>query len=550
MPITQGMDALLGKKTTFQYIQNEKKLHTIEAIPQAPKFRVGAYCRVSTDSEQQEGSLIAQREHFLSIIERNHDLEFIDIYYEKGISGTKKETRPELKRLLKDCRSGKVNLVLTKSISRFARNTMDCLEMVRELTSLGIHVVFEKEQIDTRLVESEFIMTILASLAEEESHSFSDNNRWSIQKRFQNGTYRPATAPYGYDLTDGQLVINANEALIVKEMYARYLSGEGSSKIAMDLNDRGVMTKRNGQVWQGEKQSFAWDSATVLGVLQNIDYVGDAILQQTYHDRTFKLCNNKGEMPQYYIQDRHPAIITRETFERVQILLEQRRKEAGSCDVKKKQHLLSGRVYCSWCGSLMTRTSRRKGVPNRFQWMCARHHRDPLSCGAQSVMENNLLNCWETMLNKLRYADSLLKCYAEGLKQEWREARAHEIIPLEERLKEISSEKAVLQRQWSDGSIEGKEYFTERNRLATEERIVQTDLARIACQAADEVQRFQDAIRNHMDSEKMFTLFVEKIVCTDRFTYVFHLTCGLKLKEETDIKDYSNYGRVPERKKP
>ena len=390
MPITRQMEEMIFTQSTpvaaRTPVEGERKLHTIEALAQEVKYHVAAYCRVSTDSEEQEGSLIVQREHFLATIKKNPDWEFVDIYYEQGISGTKKETRPELNRLLQDCKRGKVNLVLTKSISRFARNTTDCLDMVRTLVRMGVHLVFEKEQIDTRLVESEFLMTLLASLAEEESHSYSENNRWSIQKRFQNNTYRPATAPYGYDLVDGKLVINESEERIVRMIFDLYLSGIGAQRIAVRLREDGVQNKRTGQVWQGKEMTFKWTSKTILKILQNVDYIGDAILQQMYHDETFKLRRNQGEKQQYYITDRHPAIISRDTFAKVQRLIAQRREEHGS-GTEIQRHLLSGKVYCGYCGSVMYRAYSHKGAANRYRWLCKTHHEEIEKCSMRAILE-------------------------------------------------------------------------------------------------------------------------------------------------------------------
>ena len=183
-----------------------RSFSVIASAPDTRKVKVAGYARVSTAHEDQQSSITIQRQHFLSQAAGHTDWQFVGIYCDI-VSGTKKEKRPELQRLLTDCRDGRVNLVLTKSISRFARNTTDLLEMVRSLSALGVGIVFDRENIDTRTMDSEFLLTLLASLAEDESHSISSNCRWGIQKRFQDGTYRISTAPYGYDVKDGNLVI-------------------------------------------------------------------------------------------------------------------------------------------------------------------------------------------------------------------------------------------------------------------------------------------------------------------------------------------------------
>ena len=200
--------------------QAAREMNVIRAAVPARRLKVAAYCRVSTDKEDQKSSIRIQKEHFSSVAAQHEDWLFVGVYADI-VSGTKKEKRPQLQRLLADCAAGRVNLVLTKSVSRFARNTTDLLEMVRSLTAKGTDISFERENIDTRTMDSEFLLTILASLAEDESHSISANCRWGLQKRFENGTYRAASAPYGYDLVDGNYAVNELEAEIVKHQEQR-----------------------------------------------------------------------------------------------------------------------------------------------------------------------------------------------------------------------------------------------------------------------------------------------------------------------------------------
>src|SRR5690554_2866030 len=186
----------------------------------------------------------------------------------------KKENRTELLRMLSDCENKKIDLIITKSISRFARNTMDCLEMVRKLLDLGIYIYFEKENINTGSMESELMLSILSGLAESESISISENAKWAIQRRFQNGTFKISYPPYGYENIDGQMIVNPEQADVVKYIFEEVLSGKGTQKIADDLNQRSIPTKRGGH----------WTSTTIRGILKNEKYTGDVILQKTYTD--------------------------------------------------------------------------------------------------------------------------------------------------------------------------------------------------------------------------------------------------------------------------
>lgn len=268
-----------------------KIAETASAKVKLKKIRVAAYCRVSTDSDAQLESLEAQKTHYENYITSRDDWEFAGLYYDEGITGTKKDKRPELLRLIEDCKSGKVDFVITKSISRFSRNTTDCLELVRKLLALRIPIYFEKENINTGSMESELFLAILSSMAESESVSISANSKWSIQKRFENGTYKVSYPPYGYDWDGEQMVINAEQAAVVKEIFAALLSGKGTHAIADDLNQRGIPTKRNGH----------WTATTIRGMLSNEKYVGDCFFQKTYSDSRFVRHNNHGEQTQYLV---------------------------------------------------------------------------------------------------------------------------------------------------------------------------------------------------------------------------------------------------------
>ena len=293
--------------------RRQRVITKIEAAPRVkPKLKVAAYCRVSTARDGQLTSIENQRLHYEQVIGEKDEWELVDIYYEEGVSGTKKEIRPELKRMLADCRRGRIDLILTKSISRFARNTSDCLEMVRELTGLGVNIYFEKENIHTGSMESEFLLTILASLAEEESHNISGNEKWAIQRRLEAGKFHVSKVPYGYRLENKQIVVVEAEAEIVRSIFSKVLEGKGTAMIAKELNEKEIPTgtkKRDGS--PGE-----WTASRIQNMINNISYTGDMVFQKTFHDGDRQRLNNYGDRPQYYVEDHHEAIIEKETFEK------------------------------------------------------------------------------------------------------------------------------------------------------------------------------------------------------------------------------------------
>ena len=312
-------------------------------LTEQTKLRVAAYCRVSTDSDEQLVSLEAQIKHYASYINANPEWEFAGLYYDEGITGTKKEKRPELLRMIADCEDRKIDLIVTKSISRFARNTTDCLELVRKLLDLDVFIYFEKENINTGSMESELMLSILSGLAESESASISENSKWSIKRRFQNGTYKISYPPYGYDNVDGDMVVNEYQAKIVRYIFKEILSGKSTHKIANELNKRKIPTKKGGR----------WTSTTIRGMVGNEKYTGDAIFQKTYTDDGFNRHHNNGEKEQYLVKNHHEPIISHEDFAAAQDIIEQRGKEKGLERQNQKYqngYPFSGKIICGQCG--------------------------------------------------------------------------------------------------------------------------------------------------------------------------------------------------------
>ena len=312
------------------------------------KLRVAAYCRVSTDSDAQLESLDTQKEHYKNYITSRDDWAFAGLYFDEGITGTKADKRPMLLQLIEDCKAKKIDFVITKSISRLSRNTTDCLEIVRTLLSLDIPIYFEKENINTGSMESELFLSILSSMAEGESASISENNKWSIKKRFLDGTYKLGYVPYGYRWKDGEILVDPEQAEIVKRIFRELLSGKGTEAIAKELNQEQVPTKKSGR----------WTSTSIRDIIRNEKYTGDCIFQKTYTDSNFNRHKNDGHLDQYYVPDHHEAIISHEDFEAASALIEQRASEKG---IKKgnakyqQRYAFSGKIICSECGNTFRR---------------------------------------------------------------------------------------------------------------------------------------------------------------------------------------------------
>ena len=273
---------------------------------------MAAYCRVSTDQEEQLLSYENQVNYYTNYISENPLYEYAGTYADEGISGTNTKKRDEFNRMIADCRAGKIDMIITKSISRFARNTLDCLNYVRELKDLGIGIIFEKENINTLDAKGEVLLTILSSLAQDESRSISDNIRWSIQKKFQSGVpHINLKQMLGYELgANKQWVIVPEQAEIIRYIFDRFVKGQTANKIALELNQMEKFTVN------GKK----WSAGSILIVLRNEKYVGDIEMQKTITKDflTHRSSINKGEAPRYYVKNHHVGIIDRVTWDKVQ----------------------------------------------------------------------------------------------------------------------------------------------------------------------------------------------------------------------------------------
>ena len=319
------------------------------------KKRVAAYCRVSTDQEEQLSSYEAQVNYYTNYIENHPDYECAGIYADEGISGTSTKKREQFNRMIEDCKAGKIDMIITKSISRFARNTLDCLNFVRLLKDLGIGVMFEKENIFTLDSKGEVLLSILSSLAQDESRSISENSTWGIRRRFEQGRLFINTTKFlGYDKDkNGNLVINEKQAKIVRRIYKEFLDGKGANRIARDLEKDRVPN------WHGKAK---WYENSIRGILTNEKYKGDALLQKTYtvDFLSKKRSDNNGQVPQYYVEDSHPAIIDKEMWEAVQLEMERRRNYALQYGIQKLEYAttdnpFAGRVICGSCGQVFGR---------------------------------------------------------------------------------------------------------------------------------------------------------------------------------------------------
>ena len=517
-------------------MKNVIKIDQVESMFTRKK-RVAAYCRVSTDSDEQMLSLETQKEHYENFIKANLDWEYARIYYDEGVSATKTAKREGLKELLEDCEKGLIDLVFTKSISRFSRNTTDCLAIVRKLLNYDVYIQFEKENIHTGSMESELMLAVLASMAESESRSISENEKWSIKKRFQNGTYVISYPPYGYANVDCEMVIVPEQAEVVKEIFAGCLAGKSTHIIAKELNEKGVPTKKGAK----------WTGGTINGILTNEKYIGDALFQKTITDASFKRKRNYGEEEQYYCENHHEPIIDRDTFEKAKEAIRQRGLEKGNCseDTSKYQnrYVMSGKIKCGECGRSFKRRYHYTSNGRSYNaWCCGSHLEDAKSCSMKYIRDDDMKRVFLTMMNKLRFGNDLvLKPLLIAITTDNSKKNIHSIEEIEKEIATNEEQRKQLNTLLTRGYLERPVFAEAHNKLITEYEhlIAKRDLFyRMDDAGYSMEQKLKELVEFLKGAEpftewddSLFERFVEKVRVLSRDEIEFEFKFGLKLRE-------------------
>ena len=476
-----------------------KRITKIDAsvTAEVKKTRAAAYCRVSTASDEQLISLEAQKTHYESYIRSNDDWEYAGLYYDEGITGTKAEVRDGLQALLRDCEDGKIDLIITKSINRFSRNTTDCLEMVRKLVEM-------------------------------------ENSKWSIRRRYQNGTFIISYPPYGYANIEGEMRIVPEEAEVVKRIFAECLAGTGTYTIAKRLNENHIPTKKNGK----------WHGGTVNGILTNEKYTGDVLFQKTYTDDGFNRHTNYGEVDQFFCENHHEAIISHEDFERVQVLAQRAAEKGNGINTSRYQnrYTFSGKIICGECGTTFKRRTHYKPSGDYIAWTCGQHIENRHACTMLYVEESAIKSAFTTMINKLVFGHQrMLKPMLSSLKGTDDRDRLIQIQRIEQAIEDSALRKQTLVSLASQGILEPAVYTEEctalalqEERLLAEKKTLVSDIGgdREKLHELEKLMKFtgKGQMMEQFDDET-FNSFAEKIVIADRETAVIHLKCGLKLKE-------------------
>ncbi|HEP1429730.1 TPA: recombinase family protein, partial [Streptococcus pyogenes] len=377
-----------------------KKVITIQATPSIirsssddfslKKRRVAGYARVSTDHEDQATSYESQMRYYSEYISGRDDWEFVKMYSDEGISGTNTKLRTGFKAMVEDALNGKIDLIITKSVSRFARNTVDSLTTVRQLKEVGVEIYFEKENIWTLDSKGELLITIMSSLAQEESRSISENVTWGLRKQFAEGkVHFPYTNVLGFKAgEDGAIVVDQDEAKTVRYIFQQALIGKSPYHIAKDLTEQGIPSP------SGKSH---WNATTIKRMLRNEKYKGDALLQKTYTiDFLTKKKNiNRGELPQYYVENNHEAIVDRETFDAVQQVLDAKGKKSSTS-------IFSSKLVCGDCGHFFgSKVWHSTSKYRRVIYRCNEKYNGENRCATPHVTEKEIKQWFVLAVNQV-----------------------------------------------------------------------------------------------------------------------------------------------------
>ncbi|MBR5947300.1 MAG: recombinase family protein [Clostridia bacterium] len=509
-------------------------MNITEITPVKPEsnepIRLAAYCRVSSDSEDQLHSFAAQIRYYTDYAKNHPEYSLVDIYADEGLSGTSMQKRDELNRMLRDCKRGKIDRIVTKSVSRFARNTHELLTMLRMLKEMGIGVYFEEQGIDTDKMNMELIVTFPGLAAQQESIAISENMRWSYKKRMESGEFNTCSPAYGFDLVKGELVINEDEACVIRRIFDLYLKGKGTQAIAKTLSADGVPCRKNIE---------KWNPVSVLYIINNERYMGDALLQRrfTTDSLPFRRVGNHGEKPKYYVENANQAIISKEVFYAAQ---EMKKKNGSEKKCRRESSILTRLMRCPECG----RAFRKQITGGTAYWMCSGQASGETSCTIRRVREDMVFDTYLTMLYKLKDSreaiiGTLIKQLEQMKKREY--GANEEVCDIDRRIADLAARNHVLARLHTSGVLNSAEFAAQSGEINAS--IAELRIARRKATSEDDeedlienLQALNELIAAYEPSEKvdesLFEQVVQSITVMDNTKLTLTLLGGVALTEE------------------
>lgn len=490
-------------------------------------LRVAAYCRVSTDREDQANSLASQKKYFADYIKRHDDWVFIGVYPDEGLSGTTTRRREQFNRMIADAQAGKLDLLLTKEVSRFARNTVDTLEYTRRLKALGIGVIFLNDNIDTRDNDGELRLTLMASMAQEESRKTSQRVKWGQQRRMEAGVVFGNNSIYGFDLAGGKLTVKEDEAAVVRHIYHKFLhEGKGTHIISRELCEEGIPPPRS--------TTGKWSCVMVRRILRNEKYVGDVLQKKfvTLDYLTHKKVENKGQEEQILLKNHHKAIIDRPTWEAVQAELARRAERQADSSKYSNRYWCSGKLRCGECGSrFIPRITKRPNGDTYKIWGChSRVHYGKrkqngqggyVGCDMRMVNDKALIACVQFVLQQLDLDyDALAQEVAGDIQRVVAQpSQKHGVPHLQARQANLERRKERVMDAYFAGDISKKEMLGMKAKYDGElEKInillpKQADSAHAQTEQTQNLQELVKTIRESVTrSEEVFAEAVEEVI--------------------------------------
>lgn len=501
-------------------------------------IRLAAYCRVSSDSADQLHSFAAQIRYYKDYERKHSEYKLVDIYADEGLTGTSMEKRDELNRLIRDCKKGKIDRIIVKSVSRFARNTQELLICIRLLKELGISVYFEEQGIDTDKLNSEMIVTFPGMAAQQESESISGNMRWSYKKRMESGEFNCCTPAYGYTMENGQITINEIEAAVIRRIFNLYLQGTGKQNIANILNREGIRRRYGKDTWY---------LSTINYILNNERYIGDALLQKSYTTKTlpFRRKRNHGELPKYYVENSNPPIVSREIYSAVQEL--QKKRKTNDCK-RKGKYPLSGLIKCPDCG----KTFRRQITKDTTYWLCCSKASGATECRNLRFRENAIYEAFTLMVQKLTDNRAIL---IEDLIKQIKNMQnklsdnTNQIREIDKEIADISAQNLVIARLHTSGVLNNADFSAQsfemnnkisqlrskRRKLLSEDE--NSELIDTLCNLNELLESYKP---NGRFDEDLFEKIITEITAECNETLTFKLVGGIELTEAISMKGRCN----------
>ena len=484
----------------MQTAENRDKYH---------QLRVAAYCRVSTEQEEQQNSYQVQIAYYTDFINRKKEWSLLGIFADEGISGTQTKKRTEFNRMIRMCKNKKIDLVITKSISRFARNTVDCLEYVRQLKELGIGVIFEKENINTLTMTSEFMIALYGSFAQAESESISKNVSWGKEKAFREGKVQfQYKQLLGYKKGgDGKPEIVPEEAETVRLIYKLFLDGYSMRNIKNVLENKGVLTSRRKKIW---------NESLISSILKNEKYVGDALMQKTFTTDciTHKIVKNNGQRPMYLVTNNHAPIVDRDTYNRVQQELARRSSKRKISDKAiteqgrySSKYALTELLICGHCGTPYRRTTWAARGKKQIVWRCiSRLEHGKKYCPDSPTIKEDLLHkaIIHAINNYYSCRDDIARILKANIGSVFECQGQEGIISIENRLKEIDRARNDMVTLIASGGCDEDRLDSEFSRLYQEEQRLseQLEMLKFQNKTTAETQAKLDKIMKMIEQEK------------------------------------------------